>query len=179
MSTTLGKPPRIICLFLRTQYNHDQAMILRSIYSLTLISGICIFTACGSREKKEDELKQKAAAGARASLRADAAIVQVKEINDNLDIPGTLVANEATDIHPEVSGRITGIFFREGAYVSKGALLVKLYDADLQAQKQKLQVQIRIAEQNQNRTEQLMKIGGISRQDYENTELTTSNAKAD
>jgi membrane fusion protein (multidrug efflux system) len=90
-----------------------------------------------------------------------------------------LVANEATEIHPEVAGRITGIFFKEGAYVPKGALLVKLYDADLQAQKQKLLVQIRIAEQNQNRSAQLLKIGGISRQDYENTELTTSNARAD
>ena len=142
--------------------------------SLTLLT----FTACNS-EGKKDEAQQQKKGAPKGPLHADAYIVENKVITDNLEIPGTVVANEATDIHPEVAGRITGIFFKEGSYVNKGALLIKLYDADLRAQKQKLEVQIRIAEQNQNRTEQLLKIGGISRQDYDNSILTTSNAKAD
>jgi len=49
----------------------------------------------------------------------------------------------------------------------------------LQAQRKKIETQIRVAQQNLNRSEKLLKIGGISKQDYENTELTLSSAKAD
>lgn len=154
-------------------------MIQRSFpyFLLLFLAGFLI--SCGSSKEKKEEALVKKANGPKPPLRADASIAEAKQMYDYLDIPGTLVANETTEIHPEVAGRITGIFFKEGSYVQKGALLVKLYDADLQAQKQKLLVQIKIAEQNQNRSQQLLRIGGISRQDYENTELTTSNARAD
>jgi len=146
---------------------------------LFLLSISLIFSSCSSDRKKEAQQQQKSGAGARPTVRADAYIVKTALLADKIEIPGTLVASEATDIHPEVAGRITGIYFKEGAYVNRGALLVKLNDADLQAQKQKLLIQIKIAEQNQGRSEQLLKIGGISRQDYENTELVVTNAKAD
>src|SRR5205085_4911971 len=87
--------------------------------------------------------------------------------------------NESADIHPEVAGLITGIYFKEGAFVNKGSLLIKLNDADLQAQKRKLQVQLKVAEQNENRSAQLLKIQGISRQDYETTALQVTNVNAD
>src|SRR5829696_1940027 len=63
--------------------------------------------------------------------------------------------------------------------VRKGALLAKLYDGDLQAQLHKLEVQLKIAQSNQSRTEQLVKIGGISQQDYDVTVLNVSNLRAD
>src|SRR5579875_1302651 len=113
-------------------------MILRT-YSIALfcLSSLLIFS-CESKQKKEEQLIKKSAAAAHAPVRADAFIAFSKMMYDNLEIPGTIVANQATEIHPEVAGRITGIFFKEGSFVNKGALLVKLYDADLQAQKQKL-----------------------------------------
>lgn len=154
-------------------------MILRFYAFATIFSFSLFLFSCGSKEKKEEKLVQKQQTNARAPIRVDAFIVTKKMLYDDLEIPGTLVANQATDIHPEVAGRITGIYFKEGAMVQKGALLVKLYDADLQAQKQKLLVQIKVAESNQNRSEQLLKIGGISREDYENTTLTTSSARSD
>jgi membrane fusion protein (multidrug efflux system) len=71
------------------------------------------------------------------------------------------------------------LYVREGAAVGKGALLAKLYDGDLQAQKRKLEVQLKIAQSTQDRSEQLVKIGGISRQDYDLTLLNVSNLRAD
>jgi membrane fusion protein, multidrug efflux system len=58
-------------------------------------------------------------------------------------------------------------------------LLAKLYDGDLQAQRRKLEVQLKIAQSNQERTEHLVKIGGISQQDYDVTLLNVSNLRAD
>ncbi|MER3471645.1 MAG: efflux RND transporter periplasmic adaptor subunit [Chitinophagaceae bacterium] len=140
---------------------------------------LILITSCDSSErKKEAEQKQKGG-GVRPPARADAYIVKTQLLTDKLETPGSLLSNQETEIHPEVAGRITGIYFKEGSFVNKGALLVKLNDADLQAQRKKIETQIRVAQQNLNRSEKLLKIGGISKQDYENTELTLSSAKAD
>jgi membrane fusion protein (multidrug efflux system) len=109
----------------------------------------------------------------------DGYIVGTQYVSETLEVPGSLVADESTEVHPEVSGRITGLYVREGAYVNKGALLAKIYDADLQAQRRKLLVQLQIAQQTENRYNQLQKIGGISKQDYDVTALQVSNLRAD
>ena len=115
----------------------------------------------------------------RPTPRVDGYIVATQAVSESFEGPGTIVADEATEIHPEVSGRIVGLYVREGAIVSKGTLLAKLYDGDLQAQKRKLEVQLQIAQQTENRYEQLEKIGGISKQDYDVTALQASNLRAD
>jgi membrane fusion protein (multidrug efflux system) len=155
-------------------------MTLRFFISSILFSLFFLISSCGSDSKKEAQRQQKGGGpGGRPPVRADAYIVHTKLLLDNIEIPGTLVSNESTEIHPEVAGRITGIYFKEGAYVNKGSLLVKLNDADLQAQKRKLLVQLQVAKQNENRSEQLLKIQGISRQDYETVALQVTNVNAD
>lgn len=146
----------------------------------SLFAVLLLFSSCGSTERKnEAQQQQRGAGGPRPQVRAEAVTVSTSTVTEQIEIPGNIVANEATEIHPEVAGRITGIFFREGSQVSKGATLFKLNDADLQAQLRKLQVQERIARQNEDRSESLLKIGGISRQDYEATQLQVSNTSAD
>ena len=68
---------------------------------------------------------------------------------------------------------------QEGVNVSRGTLLVKLFDGDLQAQLRKLQVQLQIAEKTVERQKQLLAIGGISQQEYDLSELQINNLKAD
>jgi membrane fusion protein (multidrug efflux system) len=89
------------------------------------------------------------------------------------------MASESTVIHPEVPGRIVELNIREGGYANKGALLAKLYDGDLQAQLRKLEVQLKIAEQTEQRQGELLKIQGISRQDYDLSLLLVQTLKAD
>jgi membrane fusion protein (multidrug efflux system) len=109
----------------------------------------------------------------------DGFIAQTETVSESIEVSGTVVAFESTEIHPEVSGRVTGVFIREGAQVGKGAVLARLYDGDLQAQKKKLQVQLQIAQQTEARYEKLKEIGGISKQDYDLTSLQVSNLRAD
>jgi membrane fusion protein (multidrug efflux system) len=63
--------------------------------------------------------------------------------------------------------------------VGKGTILVKLFDGDLQTQLKKLQVQLQIAEKTQERQEELLKINGISQQDYDLLVLDVENLKID
>src|SRR5262245_6492473 len=58
-------------------------------------------------------------------------------------------------------------------------MLVKLFDSDLQANLKKLQVQLQIAEKTAERQKELLKISGISQQEYDLSELAVSNLKAD
>src|SRR6187551_638321 len=117
-------------------------MILRVLFSsIIFLSFVFLISSCSSDRKKNAQQQPQGKGGPggpggrNAPVRADAYIVKTKLLLDNIEIPGTLVSNETTEIHPEVAGRITGLYVKEGSYVNKGALLVKLNDADLQAQK--------------------------------------------
>ena len=61
----------------------------------------------------------------------------------------------------------------------KGFLLIKLFDADLQAQLRKLQVQLEIANKTVERQRELLAIKGISQQDFDLASLNVDNLKAD
>ncbi len=142
--------------------------------------GTILLISCSSKSKKEAAATRGQRQGMKPPPpRVDVFVVKTETISESIEVSGTLVADEATEIHPEVSGRITGLYIREGAHVGKGAVLAKLYDGDLQAQKRKLEVQLKIAQQTENRYEQLQKIGGISKQDYDVTALEVSNLRAD
>ena len=148
------------------------------IYPLGFVFSVALFiTSCDSKRKKDAAAQQKA--GPRPPARVDGFIVQTETVSESIEVPGTIVADASTEIHPEVSGRIVSLNVKEGAYVSKGAVLAKLYDADLQAQRRKLEVQLKMAQQTEERYNQLQKIGGISKQDYDVTALQVSNIRAD
>jgi membrane fusion protein (multidrug efflux system) len=138
---------------------------------------LSLLVSCSSKRKEQAAAQQKGTKP--PPPKVNAFVVATKTVSESLEIPGSLVADDATDIHPEVSGRIVNLNIREGAYVGKGAVLAKLYDGDLQAQKRKLQVQLQIAQQTQARHEQLVRIGGISKEDFAASGLQVSNLRAD
>jgi membrane fusion protein, multidrug efflux system len=149
------------------------------INCIGIVLSVLLLTSCSSKRKKEAAAQQKAGAQQRPPAKVDGFQVMTQTVSESIEIPGTIVADESTEIHPEVSGRIVSLNVREGAIVRKGTVLAKLYDADLQAQKNKLQVQLQIAQQNESRYEKLQEIGGISKQDYDATKLNVSNIRAD
>jgi len=147
--------------------------------SFLLIAGILscfILPACNNKEKKE-------AAAAKPSgpptSKVDAYIVKTTPLTDNLELPGSIIANEETAINPEISGRLVYLNKSEGRVVGKGTLLAKIYDGDLVAQLNKLKVQVQVAQQTTKRYEELLKINGISQQEYDLANLSINNLQAD
>ena len=106
-------------------------------------------------------------------------IVQAKNLDNGIVASGTLLANEEVELHPEASGKITALNLNEGTAVSKGTLLIKLFDADLQAQLKKLSLQKEAAEKTETRLKQLLTINGIGQQEYDNAVTQLNNIKAD
>jgi membrane fusion protein (multidrug efflux system) len=106
-------------------------------------------------------------------------VVKTGAVSEPIQLAGSLLPMEETAIQPEVSGRVVQLNVKEGAYVTAGTLLAKLFDADLQAQLKKLEVQLQIAEKTEERNRELLKISGISQQDYDLSFLQVNNIKAD
>ena len=158
-------------------------MILSLSYRYTPLISIFLvsifFTGCGGKSKKEEKSSGSSQKGLPPAPAVDAYVVQTTPLSDNLELPGTIIANEETSINPEISGRLVYLNASEGKVVGKGTLIAKIYDGDLQAQLNKLKVQVQVSQQTAVRYQELLKINGISQQEYDLANLNTSNLKAD
>lgn len=148
---------------------------MRSCISLLLV--LATLFSCQSKKKKEGAGSNNNRPS--GTMAVEGFLVEPQSISDNIEVPGSLLPAEETQVRAEVSGRITQLNIQEGTVVQKGALLVKLFDRDLQAQLRKLEVQLQIAEKTQERQGELLKISGVSQQDYDLAELQVENLKAD
>ncbi|MDB5003386.1 MAG: efflux transporter periplasmic adaptor subunit [Mucilaginibacter sp.] len=108
-------------------------------------------------------------------------IVKDTTLDNNIDITGTIDANEKVNLISETAGNITGIYFTEGSHVSKGQLLVKVYALDQVAALKQNEYQIALAKQNEYRNKILLQKEAISQQEYDTslTGLNTLKAQSD
>lgn len=145
---------------------------------LVLAAWCTTFLAIGSCKEKSSGSAPATRPG-NMPIQAEGFIVKSRPLSENIEMPGTLLPYETTEIRPEISGRLVELNIPEGAMVSKGTLLAKLFDGDLQAQLKKLQVQLSIAEKTVERQKALLEISGISQQEYDLSQLEANNLNAD
>jgi len=143
-------------------------------FSVALALLLALF-AC--EEKKDAKKPQDASKNGPVSV--EAIVIKATTVSESIEVAGNILPFELTEIRPEISGRVIQLNFKEGSTVAKDVLLVKLFDEDLQAQLKKLKVQLQIAEKTEERQRELLKISGISQQDYDLSLLQVNNIKAD
>jgi len=147
---------------------------------MRIITGLAIVLLLGGcRTKGKNDAPPQQMGANQPALSVEAYIVKPQSLDDLVEVPGSILPFESTEIHPEVSGRIVMLNINEGNFVKKGSLLARIYDGDLQAQLKKLEVQLDIAKQNEKRSAQLLKIQGISQADYDLSLLNVNNINAD
>lgn len=105
-------------------------------------------------------------------------IIRTSELDQNIEVSGTILPYEETILMSEVAGRVVQLNLPEGQSIKKGTLLVKLFDGDLQAQLKMLQVQLKIAENNEQRMQTLFAVKGTSQQEYDASMLQVNNLQA-
>jgi membrane fusion protein, multidrug efflux system len=128
------------------------------------------FTKPADSEKSKKEKPQRKVA---------AIIAKPSLLIDEISISGSLEPFESVDLKNEVAGRVVSINLPEGKFVKSGTLLVKLFDDDLQSTLKKLQTQLAIQQEIYKRQSELLKVNGISQNDYELTGLQLNSLKAD
>ena len=116
---------------------------------------------------------------ARANLPVNMQVVRPENFTETLPVTGSIEANESVILKSEVSGKITGIHFSEGQKVTKGTLLIKVYDDDLQAQLTKAQANLKLNEDLEARQRQLLDKEAVSRQEYDVSYANLQAAQAD
>lgn len=112
-------------------------------------------------------------------MKVDVYVASPSTLAKTVDVTGSLLPFEETEIHAEIGGLITGIYFTEGAYVTAGKVLVTLKDDDLRAQLRKLEIQAKTAEQTVRRYGELLEIQGVSKQEYDLNVLSLNAIRAD
>lgn len=114
-------------------------------------------------------------------LPVNAHIIKYEKLNQVVYTTGSILANEEVELRSEISGKIIQILFKEGAYINKGDLLIKINDADLQAQLRKAESKVKLVEDREERQRQLVQGQMISQEDYESTlnDLEASKAEYD
>jgi len=125
-----------------------------------------------SNDKKQDS-KEK------VHKKVDAFVVTPSLLVSEITVTGSLAAYNDVDLKNEVAGRVVKVNLQEGKFVRKGTLLVKLYDDDLQATLRKLRSQLAIQRRIYKRQTELIKVNGISQNDYEQTLLQVKTINAD
>lgn len=148
-------------------------MLNRNFYSIISISLLGVLSACGGKQ-------QPAQQGPPPAVSVSVADVVAAETPYYDEYPGTVVALNQTEIRAQVTGYITGIYFQDGATVTKGQKLYsidqQLYGANYQQAIASLQVQetnLLKAQKDADRYHELDKQDAIAKQqvDYADAAL--------
>lgn len=133
------------------------------IQTLALIAIVTACTTQAGNLSKDEHASSPAPTG----IPVDALVIKSGKITDELDVTGTLIANQRVDIVSELTRRLVHVNVKEGSHVKQGTLLFKLDDADLLAQLERFQQQAKLAKLNEQRLKDLLAHDAIAQQDYD------------
>ncbi len=111
-------------------------------------------------------------------MPVEVSVAQRDTVVDAIAATGQIEAIQATDLRPEVEGRIVDLLVREGQEVEKGTPLFKVDDAELRAQVARAAADRDLARQALERTKQLVAQNASSAADLEKAEATARGADA-
>lgn len=143
------------------------------------LAGTFAFTGC---EKKEAAVP---ASKGPAEVAAKVETVKYQEVKIVRELPGRVDAVRLADVSARVTGVLLERKFEEGAKVEKGQELFLIDPAPLQAARDAAAAQVEVAKANLNGAEitfkrfsELVKTGGVSRQNYDDAMIAVDSAKA-
>lgn len=140
--------------------------------------GLGIHNFTPKENEELNEANQQIPTEKKKSLNVNAQVIKPHLLTDQLFVSGKLMPDEEVDLSFETSGKIIDINFTEGSFVSKGQLLAKVNDSQLQAQLDRLKAQMPLAEDRVFRQNALLQRDAVSKEAYEQvkTELATLHA---
>ncbi|MBZ0200838.1 MAG: efflux RND transporter periplasmic adaptor subunit, partial [Ignavibacteriaceae bacterium] len=107
------------------------------------------------------------AAQRNAPVPVNAVIAKPSRLDNKVNTSGTIIANEEVELRPEVAGKITRISFKEGSFVTKGTMLIKINDEELQAQLKRADYRLKLLSDKEARQKTLLAKEAISQEEYD------------
>lgn len=148
---------------------------------LFVLAALLLFFSCEKAEpKKENTAPSAQKTGGGFNVAAvEGFIAKASPLTESVTASGTLLPAEETELHPEASGRVVSLNLPEGRSVRKGDLLLKIFDEDLRTQLRKLETQTKQAEITESRLGELLKVKGVSQQEYDLAVLQVQTLKSE
>jgi len=140
---------------------------------------LILLAACGNKKDPSPKSGGDASASKSQAAIVDVIVAKASPIENIVEANGTVVPFEYAELRPEISGRITFLDVPEGKLVEKGALIARIYDADLQATLGKSKVQLELAETTEQRLRKLLDVSGVNQADYDAALNQVNSLKAD
>jgi membrane fusion protein (multidrug efflux system) len=148
-------------------------------YLALLFLAVSVISSCGKSDSKKENAAPAAQKTGFSMTAVEGFVVKPTVLTETVTASGTLIPAEETELHPEASGRVVAINLPEGRTVSKGTLLLKIFDEDLKTQISKIETQIKQAEITEQRLSDLLKVKGVSQQEYDLAVLQTQTLKSE
>ena len=130
--------------------------------------------ACNDAESKAGG----PAGGPPPGIPVEVAIAQSDTVVDAIAATGQIEPTQSIELRPELDGRITQIYVREGAMVRQGAPLFQIDPSELRAQVARAEAERDLARQNLTRTRELLEQRASSQAELERAEATSRSAEA-
>ena len=124
---------------------------------IIVLVALSLFSCKGKKPKMKEK----------PPITVDVMIAEKVNFPTNIEVNGSALCEEMIELHPEVSGRLTLLNIPDGASVSKGTVLAKINDAELQAQMQQLKVQLDLAVKTEQRLNKLLAVNSVNQAEYD------------
>ncbi len=148
-------------------------------FSCSLIAVFLCLLSLSSCKEKADAAGTKGKSQAGQPTIVDVIVAVPRSIENVIEANGSVVASEYVELHPETSGRIVYLNVPEGAHVTKGTIIARINDADLQATLAKSKAQLELYEKTEQRLHKLLDINGVNEADYDLAVNNVNSTKAD
>ena len=152
-------------------YFHSHSLPMRYLLVLLIL---IIMAACGNNPSASVQSPP-------PPVPVDVIVAAEMTVQNELMCNGSVLAGESVELHAESSGRLIQLTMKDAASVTKGTLLAKINDAELQARLRQETTQLTLAKANKARFEKLLAVSGVNQADYDNavSQVATLEASVD
>ena len=144
--------------------------LTKSCFFISLIGLITLFTGCTEETQKKAPEKKPAEVGTY--------IINQQEITLQQELPGRTVIALSSEIRPQIGGIVESQLFKEGSSVKKGDVLYKVNSLSYEATYNQTKAaysnalaNVKAAKLKDERYKELLKIDGVSKQEYEDANV--------
>ena len=144
--------------------------LTKSCFFISLIGLITLFTGCTEETQNKTPEKKPAEVGTY--------IINQQEITLQQELPGRTVIALSSEIRPQIGGIIDSQLFKEGSSVKKGDVLYKVNSLSYEATYNQAKAaysnalaNVKAAKLKDERYKELLKIDGVSKQEYEDANV--------
>lgn len=116
--------------------------------------------------------------GLAPAMGVNGMVVTKQNFSNSVSVSGTIEADEQVQIRSEIAGLVRSINFNEGSSVSKGSLLLKIDDRELQAQLKQALTRENLAAEIESRAGKLLKSEAISQEEYDSADAELKSLRA-